>query len=316
MPLTPYPNGLSSFGIPLVGSTPLIPPSTGKYFWVDSATGKDNNGRAQSPDPSAPLATLAYAVSKARAAKGDVIIIFPGHTEAINTAAYMDVSKSGLYVVGLGNRNQRPTFTLGGVVGATFKVSGAECIFDNVIINMAGINTITNGITVTGAGCVFRNTKMLLNTGATAVANAILASADRLTLENCHIDGTAAGAGTATFLASGAAIDELRVIGCDIRGSFSTALFSSAAANHITDLLIGYNFCRQASGVAKNIFNLTVSSTGLIAFNVFNGTTWTTAADVAANSSNVALRWFENYGFDDGAGVVSGVLVPAAGVLA
>lgn len=316
MPITAFPNGISSFGVPLIGSTPLIPPTTGKYFWVDSATGKDNNGRAQFPDQSQPLATLAYAVSKARSAKGDVIILFPSHAESITTATALDINKSGLTIIGLGNRGQRPTFTLSTVVGATFKVSGAETIIDNIIIDMSGINTVTNGVTVTGAGVTFRNCKFILNAGATAVANAFLVSANRFSLETCMMDGTAAGTGTATLIASGAAIDELRVVNCDIRGNFSTAVFSSTSTNHITDLTIAYNAIRQANGTAKNIFNLTTSSTGLIFYNVFNGTTWSTAADVASNSSNVALRWFQNYGFDDGAGVVSGVLVPAAGTIA
>lgn len=314
MPLTPYPNGLSSFGIPLIGSTPLIPPTTGKYWWVDSATGKDNNGRGT--DQTTPFATLAYAITKARAAKADVIIIMPGHTEAITTATYMDVSKSGLTIVGLGNRDQRPTFTLSTVVGATFKVSGAEVTIDNIILNCIGIDAVTVAVTVTAAGVTFRNCKFISNDATKSAVNVFTVSGARFTLEDSIVDGTGADTGTATIIASGAAIDRLKVTGCDIRANCSTALFSSASTNHITSMLIANNFLRQSNGTAKNIFNFTTSSTGLIAYNVCNGTTWSTAADVASNSTSTSLRWFQNYGFDDGAGAVSGVLVPAVGTLA
>lgn len=314
MPLTNFPGGLASFGIPLTGSTPLIPPTTGKYWWVDSVSGVDANGRGT--DPSTPFDSLAYALTKARTNKGDVIIIFPNHTETIATATYMDVSKAGLTIVGLGNRDARPTFTLSTVVGATFKVSGAECTFDNVVINMIGLDNITAGVTVTGAGCTFKNSKFIINDATKSVAIAFSLSGARFSMETCLVDGTGADTGTTSVFASAAAIDQFRVINSDVRANASTALFSSAGANHITNMTIAYNLLRQSNGTAKNVFNFTTSSTGLIAFNVCNGTTWTTAADVASNSTSTSLRWFQNFGFDDGAGAVSGVLVPAVGTIA
>jgi hypothetical protein len=108
----------------------------------------------------------------------------------------------------------------------------------------------------------------------------------------------------------------MRILANEIRGNFSTANITSAGSNHITNTVIAYNLMRNSNGTGKNIFNLTTSSTGLIAYNVCNGTTWSTAADVASNSTSVNLRWFQNFGFDDGAGAVSGVLVPAAGTIA
>lgn len=314
MPLTNFPGGLASFGVPLIGSGPTIPPTSGKYWFVNSATGKDQNGRGTDQDT--PFASLVYAVTKARASKADVIILAANHAESIATATYMDVSKAGLTVVGMGNGAHRPTFTLTTLVGATFKVSGAECTFDNVIFNLIGFDNVTIGMTITGDGCTFKNCRFVGNDATKSVATGFSVSGARFTLQSCVWDGTGADTGTAAVIASGAAIDQLHVIGCDIRANASVAIFSSTGANHITNLLVAYSFCRQSNGTAKNIFNLTTSSTGLIAYNVFNGTTWATAADVASNSTSTSLRWFENYGFDDGAGAVSGVLVPAVGTIA
>jgi hypothetical protein len=314
MSLTPFPYGISSFGVPIVGSGPFIPPSTGRYFWVNSATGKDNNGRGDAPDFA--FSTLAYAITKARAAKGDVIIIAPGHTESVISATALVLNKSGVTIVGLGNGNQRPTFTLSTVVGATITVSGAETTLDNIIFNLTGIDAVTVGFTISAAGVTLKNCRVITNGASVSCTLPFSVGADRFTLQNCQVDGTGADTGTTSIIASSAAIAELRVTGCDIRANCSSALFTSASTNHITNLLIANNFLRQSNGTAKNVFNLTTSSTGLIAYNVCNGTTWATAADVASNSSNVALRWFQNYGFDDGAGAVSGVLVPAVGTLA
>ncbi len=75
--LTEFPNGVSSFGIPLIGSAPFlsIPKTTGKYFFVDSAIGSDGN---DGTDSSLPLATIARAIALATSGAGDVIIIYPG----------------------------------------------------------------------------------------------------------------------------------------------------------------------------------------------------------------------------------------------
>jgi len=203
------------------------------------------------------------------------------------------------------------------VVGATITISGSDITIDNCIFNLTGINNITVGFTVTGIGIIMKNCHIGINDSAAhAVATVFSLSVNSFMLLNCVVDGTGSATGTVALFSSVSAMGYLRVVGCEIRGNFSTAVFSSSGANHITNLVIAYNLIRQSNGTAKNIFNLTTSSTGIIAYNVFNGTTWSSAADVASNSTSTSLRWFENYGFDDGAGAVSGVLVPAAGTLA
>jgi hypothetical protein len=294
---------------------PSIPPTSGKYFFVNSATGQDSNGKGGSFDT--PFDSLAFAVTKCVSNRGDVIVIAAGHSEDITTATYMDVSKNGVTIVGLGSRNLRPVFTLKTVVGATFKVSGTDVTIDNVIIDMTGINNVTIGVTVAGAGLTIKNSKLIINdSSAHAAALPISVGADRFSLENCIVDGNGTATGSTSCIASSAAVNMMRILANEIRGNFSTANITSAGSNHITNTVIAYNLMRNSNGTGKNIFNLTTSSTGLIAYNVCNGTTWSTAADVASNSTSVNLRWFQNFGFDDGAGAVSGVLVPAAGTIA
>lgn len=92
MPLTHFPYGVSSFGIPLVGSDVGIPNQSGLVWFVDATYGSDgNDGFA----PSSALKTIQAAVNKAGNGMGDTIFVFPGsYTENVT------VSKDYLTIIG------------------------------------------------------------------------------------------------------------------------------------------------------------------------------------------------------------------------
>ena len=70
MSLTDYPNGITSFGVPVMPSTtPAV--TTGNVFFVDSSTGSDTGASGRSAD--LPFASLDYALGKCTANKGDAI---------------------------------------------------------------------------------------------------------------------------------------------------------------------------------------------------------------------------------------------------
>ena len=71
MALTNYPNGISSFGVPVLGGAGGIP-FTGTYFFVDPVNGADGNSGT---DPTLPLATLYAAHRKMTAGKNDVCVL-------------------------------------------------------------------------------------------------------------------------------------------------------------------------------------------------------------------------------------------------
>ena len=78
MGLTNFPNGISSFGVPVLGGGAIT--TTGSIFFVDSVTGSNGNSGADSDHP---FATIDYAIGKCTANKGDHILVMPGHNEAI-----------------------------------------------------------------------------------------------------------------------------------------------------------------------------------------------------------------------------------------
>ena len=45
--MTNYPQGVTSFGVPIIGPGPIL--TSGKVFWVNYTTGTDGNGRGDAP---------------------------------------------------------------------------------------------------------------------------------------------------------------------------------------------------------------------------------------------------------------------------
>lgn len=94
MPLTNYPNGITSFGIPVVGNG--IPSNVGTYWFVDGTTGVDGNSGT---DPSQAFATIQYAVD--RRGPNDVILVAAG---AYDETVTISRGVGPLTIVGLGNQ--------------------------------------------------------------------------------------------------------------------------------------------------------------------------------------------------------------------
>ena len=87
---------------------------TGDIFFVGSTVSgaSDSSGYGRNPD--APFATVDYAIGQCTANKYDKIFVMPGHAETVTAAIMVDVA--GISIIGLGNGDNRPTFTLTGNV--------------------------------------------------------------------------------------------------------------------------------------------------------------------------------------------------------
>lgn len=76
MPLTHFPHGASSFGIPQVnGGFNSIPDAQGTVWFVDAVAGSDGNAGT---DPTQAFKTISRAILLAGNGTGDTIFIFPG----------------------------------------------------------------------------------------------------------------------------------------------------------------------------------------------------------------------------------------------
>lgn len=304
MGMTNYPYGVSSFGIPLIGSGPVF--TTGKVLFVDYTTGTDGNGRGDSP--SNPLKTLDYAIGKCRANKGDVIILMPGHAESVIAAGTITCDVAGVTIIGMGNGSNRPTFTFSTAVGATIAISAANVKFQNVIFDLTGVDGITTGLNVTGADCSIEDCYILAaDAGGQAVrAVTIGAAAHRFAFKRNHVLAPNDGATHMIYHAGGA----------------TDVVISDNLFEVDVDTAVVHNDTALASRweILRNVFNILggngkaavmhANTTGNIAWNAIFIT-----ADIAAGGSMTAaaMALTENYASELAHVGASAQLDPAAG---
>jgi len=173
MSLTNYPNGITSFGVPIMPAA-AANVTTGNIFFVDSSTGSDTNKSGKSPE--LPFATIDYAIGKCTASKGDIIYVMPGHSETAATQITCDVA--GVSILGLGRGQNIPAVTANASAVDCINVTADDVYIENIrligaasctaFINVAaadftavrvwcdGVATPANHVTVTAAGLRFK----------------------------------------------------------------------------------------------------------------------------------------------------------------
>lgn len=259
MGVTNFPNGLSSFGVPLMGGGVRVPFTTGTYFFVDSGTGDDtyNDGLTVST----PLATIYAAIGKCTANAGDVISVFPGHAETIAAATSLVVDVAGISIIGLGQGDNRPVLTFS-ATASRIPVSADDVVIENLKF-YSNIADVVSGVTVTGDNVVIRgglwagsaaNKEFLQMLDLDAALNAVVE-------ENEFRASTTAGTNNAirVDVSHGAIIRNNR-----IKGDFTTAAVSgnagSAAAS--TDLSVYGNRIQNVDTTAGLTIDMHDDSTG------------------------------------------------------
>src|SRR6185436_18588044 len=166
MPIANYTNGFPD-GVS-IRNVPIIQTHPGKVFWVSNNTtgllaGQKGGSDGNKGTFNAPFATLAYAITQCVANRGDIILIKPGHAEAISTATAAAWNIAGVAIVGLGLGSNRPTFTLDTANTSTITVSAnnisvQNCIFVANFLSIAACFTLTTAQEFTVQGCYFKDT--------------------------------------------------------------------------------------------------------------------------------------------------------------
>jgi hypothetical protein len=267
MPLTNFPFGVSSFGVPVFGGgNGLIPITSGQYFWVDSnATGPGTQGSFKNP-----FTTLAAAYVACVASRGDVIIMKPGHAETIATNTALALSKIGVSVIGLGSGSLRPLITLTGTTAAvSIAVSAASQTFRNFVIT-SGVIELAKAFTISAADVTIDG----VDYRETVAANTILSfvtltnAADRFTLKNCTLKSITTSAGNASCFASVAGADDTAIVGNHIEwigadNAVTCAIYNAGAGLR---MLIANNVFKITGGTSVTVINAT-TCTGMAIYN-------------------------------------------------
>lgn len=308
MPLTNFPFGVSSFGIPVLGTGVGL--FVGKTFFVNSTGGLDTPGRGTSSTQ--PFKTINYAAAQCKDNRGDLIIVAPLHVETVIAAGGLTIAKAGVTIVGVGNAATRPVIKYTTSTAASVVVTGANCKISNIGFDMAvgALDAVVLGLSIQAAGFELSDTLFqMASASAQGVTGASITAAGSVTVfRRVQFDATA-GAGAAAAIGASGNNAKLIVEDCDIIGDFSNAGIYTLST--ITNLRIRNCRIRQLNAV-KAVLDIANASTGSVEDCRFFGTGWSTAADALLHCTG--LFFAQNYGFDV-AGATSAVLVPAAGTI-
>ena len=306
----------------LIRGMPLTQTHPGKVFWVLRAAGAATQGHRAGSDGNdgtftAPFATLDYAIGRCTAARGDIIMVKPGHTETISTSTAMAWDVSGVAIIGLGVGSLRPTFTLDTAATATITVSVANvsvqnCIFIANFADIATCFTVTTAADFAVEYCEFRDTSASLNFINIVDTNATANAADGLYFAFNRIISLGTTAAT-TAIEVDAAISRMRVL--DNFGTWAvvnnTPALIEAATFDMTSLEVARNIVyRQNTDTATGGWLLegsTTASTGMVYDN--KGKTLDTAA-ILIMTTGSTLGFTNN--LVSGLADASGFLIPAA----
>ena len=284
--------------------------TTGDIWFVDSGHAAAGDAVTNGSSPDKPFSTLDYAIGQATAAKGDVIYVMPGHAETATTAVELfDLDQSAISVIGLGDGDLRPTFTLSHV-DATVVLGAAGCRINNLrlVAGIADLKTILE-IEAAGIGSVVDGNNFGGASGKEAlIAILVTADADRLVIAGNQFL-TAFTGDNATecmeFLGgSDHSIirDNIMIGDWDEGGCILMSAAASANIVILNNLMVnsdaaGNGLCYTGNG----------STSGISAGNFMAGS----KTNTQTNNTVTLLHCSENYGND--AANTTGILTPAAG---
>lgn len=235
----------------------------GRAFYVDSAVGSNSNDGSSWTSA---VATLNYAIGLCTASRGDVIYVAPGHVETITGAAGVAVNVAGISIIGLGNGHLRPKMNMTTAITASFDVSAANVLIQNLWFNSA-FDAQTAMVNVTAADVTFRDCEWMIADATYQAVLGLLGSdaADRLTIENCFFRGST-DAGTTSAISYGAC-DHVTIRNNRITGKHTTAGSIANTAAAVGGVIDG-NFIVNETADANNMcIVLHSSSNSLIANN-------------------------------------------------
>lgn len=196
MGTTNFPNGVSSFGIPLVGGG-IIPTSPGRIYFVNYGTGSDGN---RGDSMAAPLKTVEYAYSLMTSGNDDICVLMGSATHVLS--AMLNITKSRVHFVGVDGTNgrlygQNAKISLSVSTGATnvftMKNTGVRNSFTNIkFINGA---TVTEGLHCVGEGgeyAVYTNCEIYKSTDLDQTTSSeLVLNGDSAQFKGCTIGSLA-----------------------------------------------------------------------------------------------------------------------------
>lgn len=295
MPLTAYPQGLSSYGMPVLPGAGGVTTS-GQVFFVSNvsgANGFDNPADLSSDQgrtPQRPFKTISFAISQCKANNGDVIYVMPGHNEIIASGAKLNFNVAGVQVIGVGFRNTRPTISFNGTA-SIIEVNAANCGLANVIL-LAGVDEVVKAISVLAAFFTIDAVDVVETPAKQFIQFCLTGSGgDDLVIKNCtHHQSTAPAANSVWIsLASGKRpqVFNNRIF-ITTTNSASSSVINSG---NVEGVFIAFNNIVQLGGASVVPINLGSGATGTVAYNNVASPKTAIAGSIACGSASAAQNF-------------------------
>lgn len=175
MPLTNFPNGITSFGMPVIGGgVPLIPRHEGNVYFVDQESGND---AYDGLSPENALGTLSRAHALMTADQDDIAVVFGGVSNiAVRETATLTWSKNKCHIIGVNSFNR---------------------VSHRVSLRAASGSMFTPLMTLSADGCMFANMHLFHGYDDASAQVCLNITGERNAFYNMHI----AGGGHATAAA-------------------------------------------------------------------------------------------------------------------
>ena len=262
MPLTQLPAGLTPFGSP-VGATPKAQ-GRGKTFYVSSVADLRADESSQGDTALRPFATLDYAIGQCTANRGDVIVVMENHAETLTAASAVNFDLAGITVIGLGNGDDRPTFTFTTAAAANVLVGAANIELTNLVF-LSNLASQTTMITINGSGdgANIHHNEFREGTATHQASIIMTGVADDVRIEdNYFYEPTAGNGDYAIQIAAGGAPARLKINrnfiygDYDLAGIGSTNAFTEASIcdNRVVNLQAG-QFAIEFTGASTGILD-------------------------------------------------------------
>lgn len=237
---------------------------TGDVFYVDSATGDDADAGTTW---ALAKETLDAGVGLCTDGNHDIIYVASKHLETLTADVTFDIDD--ITVIGIGNGDQAPTFTLDTITDE-FIIDACGVTLYNLRL-VAGVADVATGIDCQDdsdyfsiIACEFPEPPTATHDFTTVIG--LTTGADNGTVAYCTFINQAANPGNSYFIDGGvAAIDSLTVIGNHVNADSAGALIFSDKAD--TNLIIANNVLIQED-VDKLCIELSSTATGIISNNL------------------------------------------------
>lgn len=304
-----YPGGFAN-GITIRG-VPLSILHPGKVFWVNNSSVLPQGGIGGSNGNDGtylrPFSTIDYAVGMCTANRGDVIVVMPGHVEAVSAAASLVMDVAGVAVVGLGTGSKRAKISFTTATTADVDITAANISFYNIEFQ-SNIADLASAIDVSGvAGLSFDSCYFTQGSATLDFVDFIdiATGASDFSFTNCKFIGNSAD--NDSFI-TGVAIDGLYMENCYLAmNTAQTAVVGliETSGNATNVEIKNCNFVSLVDGALFIDFN-GAANTGVLVWNMFSSLD--TAGAVTAGIDFTGGHVFENYvaGEADSYGIVGG----------